>query len=241
MKSLKFNLIVCTFLFLIQTSCDLSFLTESISGEGEVIMEERKVPDFDGIKVSSGIDVYLSQGSQIFLEVVADENLHDIIKTEVRNGILNVYSKRNIWRAKSKKVYVTLEEINSIKVTSAGDVKSQGTIKTDKLRIDLSSSGDLDLDVDANTISCTISSSGDANISGRTNVFHVNLSSAGDLSAYDLYVEKCEISVSSAGNARINVSEELEAKASSAGDIYYKGNPKIINTKTSSSGGIHKR
>ena len=41
-------------------------------------------------------------------------------------------------------------------------------------------------------------------------------------------------------NAKINVSKELDASASSAGDIYYKGNPEIKNLRSSSAGGIHK-
>jgi hypothetical protein len=67
------------------------------------------------------------------------------------------------------------------------------------------------------------------------------LSSAGDLNAGKLHVKTCKINVSSAGNAKIYVTEELFAKASSAGDIYYYGDPEIKNLTSSSAGGIHKR
>jgi len=44
-----------------------------------------------------------------------------------------------------------------------------------------------------------------------------------------------------AGNADINVSERITARASSAGDINYRGDPKYIDAHTSSAGGIHKK
>ncbi len=56
-----------------------------------------------------------------------------------------------------------------------------------------------------------------------------DLSSAGDLNAYDLKVREADISVSSAGDADINVTEKITARASSAGDINYKGNPKYVD------------
>ena len=52
---------------------------------------------------------------------------------------------------------------------------------------------------------------------------------------------EADISVSSAGDADINVTDKIKARASSAGDINYKGDPKYIDVHTSSAGGIHKR
>jgi hypothetical protein len=68
-----------------------------------------------------------------------------------------------------------------------------------------------------------------------------DLSSAGNLNAFDLKVREADISVSSAGDADINVSERITARASSAGDINYMGDPKYVDAHSSSAGGVHKR
>ncbi len=240
MKSLH-SLIFLTLIVFFLPGCWIDFWEGTIYGEGPVVTEERDISGFDGIKVSSGIDVYLKQGNSEKVKVVADENLHDVIETEVRNGTLHVFSEVNIRKAKSKKVYVTIKKLNSIRISSAGDVKGQNKINTRYLTISLSSAGDLSLDVDAKRIELSISSSGDANLSGSTDYFDVSLSSAGDLNAYELEAKTCKIRVSSAGNAKIHVTEELSATASSAGDIYYRGDPKIKHLSSSSAGGIHKR
>lgn len=67
------------------------------------------------------------------------------------------------------------------------------------------------------------------------------VSSAGKLDAYDLVSRKCNVSVSSAGHAKINVVEELDAEASSAGSITYTGDPKEIRIEKSSAGSVSKR
>jgi putative autotransporter adhesin-like protein len=114
-------------------------------------------------------------------------------------------------------------------------------VKSDRIDLSASSAGDIKLEIYAKEIEINISSSGDMTLSGETDVLKVDLSSAGDLNAYDLVAREANISVSSAGDADINVSEKLTARASSAGDINYKGNPKYVDSHSSSAGSIHKR
>jgi hypothetical protein len=70
---------------------------------------------------------------------------------------------------------------------------------------------------------------------------YADLSSAGDLNAYEFKVKEADISVSSAGDADIYVTEKLRADASSAGDVNYKGDPKNVDAHTSSAGGVNKK
>jgi citrate lyase gamma subunit len=206
-----------------------------------VVSKERKTDSFTGLKVSSGINVYLKQGNEVSVTVEADENLHEYILTEVRNGVLNVYSEYNIRDAEKKRVYVTMKEIKSIRTTSAGDVIGESPITSDNLELSASSAGDIKLEVKSNDLDVDISSSGDITLRGEADMLRADLSSAGDLNAFELQTREANISVSSAGDADVNVSERINARASSAGDINYKGDPKYIDVHASSAGGIHKR
>ena len=239
MKNLKILTIAIAILSI--ASCTHAQMRKSVSGNGNVVTKERKTEQFTGIKVSSGIDVYLKQGDNLSLTVEADENLHEYILTEVRDGVLNVYTDANIREAERTRVNVTIKEINSVKASSAGDVFGQTPLKTETLDLSVSSAGDIKLEVYAKEIDLEISSSGDMTLSGEADVLDADLSSAGDLNAYDLTVREAEISVSSAGNADITVTEKLSARASSAGDINYKGDPKYVDAQSSSAGGIKKR
>ncbi|KPK81190.1 MAG: hypothetical protein AMS27_15660 [Bacteroides sp. SM23_62_1] len=242
MKNFKINYLYLVIISLAVTvqSCYIDF-RETVYGNGNVITEERSVNSFDGIKVSSGIDVFITQGEEESLKIIADENLIEYILTDVTGGILTIHSEVNIRNARSKEVHLVYKQLRSIKVSSAGDVEGTNTMNARDLDIHLSSAGDLNLDMTANQVHCSISSSGDARLSGTADELVARLSSAGDLYAYDLIVKKARVDVSSAGNARIHATEEVNLSASSAGDIYYMGNPQTIHTNTSSAGNIRKR
>jgi len=239
MKNLK--LLAVAVIILCITSFTNAQMWRTVTGNKHVVSKERRLDSFSGVKVSSGIDVYLKQGNNESVRVEADENLHEYILTEVRNGVLNVYSEYNIRSAERKRVYVTMKDINSVRTTSAGDVIGESPIKSDKLELSASSAGDIKLEVNSKEIEIDISSSGDITLTGETDQLKADLSSAGDLNAYDLKSREAEISVSSAGDADIYVTERIRARASSAGDINYKGDPKYVDAHSSSAGGIHSR
>jgi hypothetical protein len=163
------------------------------------------------------------------------------IRTEVNGTVLNIFTDKSIRFAKTKKVYVTCKTLNSIGISSAGDVTGQTPFKTDHLSIDMSSAGDLRFEVYASEVDINLSSAGDANLKGKTDLLKADLTSAGDLNAYDLEATKGDVTVSSAGSARVYITDEARFRSSSAGSINYKGNPRISEISTSSAGSVNKR
>jgi len=159
MKTSKFISLILVIVF---TTSAFGQIRPRVTGSGKVVSEDRKAGYFNAVKVSSGIDVYLTQGQKESIKVEADDNLHEYIVTEIKDNTLKVYSNANIRKAEAKKVYVTIKDVEMLSASSAGD-------------------------------------------------------------------------------AMITVTEELRARASSAGDIYYKGNPKQVDAHSSSAGGIHKK
>jgi predicted ribonuclease YlaK len=238
MRQLQYILLL--FLIMGSSSCIISPY-ETIYGNGNVVTEQRDIGEFTGLKVSSGIDVVIRQGKEISLELEADENLHEAIITEVVDNTLKIHTRKNIRKARSKKVFLVYKDLNSIRISSAGDVTGENTLKTGTLDIDLSSAGDLNLDVQADKIKCYISSSGDARLSGSTDILEASLSSAGDLYAFELVAKKADVSCSSAGDARVRATEEFNLRSSSAGSIYYKGEGRLVKSQTSSAGSIVKK
>jgi citrate lyase gamma subunit len=237
----KFKLLIIAVLCIGSVSCINGQMRKTIYGDGNVVKRERQAGNFTGIRVSSGIDVYLRQTDNESISVEADENLQEYIKTEIRDGILHVFADAEIRKAELKRVNVTMRDIKSVSASSAGDVIGETPVKTDNLKLSASSAGDIKLETYVNEIEADLSSSGDMTLSGETDVLKADLSSAGDLNAYNLTVKEADISVSSAGDADIFVTEQLTARASSAGDINYKGDPKHVDAHSSSAGGVHRK
>ena len=239
MKNTAFLLIAITLTF---NSCIIDGWENGISGNGNVIEETRDISGFTGVHVSTGIDVYLTEVNSFDVRVEADENLMEVILTELNGDMLVVKTDRvNIRNAESKKVFVTMPELSQLKISSAGDCEGLTPFHCENLRLSVSSAGDLSLDVEARSINIDISSSGDARIAGSTEELDVSLSSAGDLHAFDLVAGVVQVDVSSAGDARVFATEEISMNVSSAGNIYYRGDAKVLHSRTSSAGDIIKK
>ena len=236
MKTLKTSL----FILLLALGSTLSVLAGN-GGETQT----RNVSGFNAIDVSTGIDLYITMGNTEEVKIVADEDIINDIKTEVKNGTLHIYMKRNNWfnwgGNKSRKAYVTVKELVELRASSGSDVQSENTLQGESLEISASSGSDVKLDVHYKNLSLDTSSGSDAELSGKTKYLRLSASSGSDIDASDLEAVNCKASASSGSDISLTVTEELEADASSGADITYHGNPKIRDINESSGGDVRGR
>ena len=238
------KIIVATILSLLMLSCDFNgnFGNWGVKGNGNVQTEDRNVSnDFNEIEVSRGLDVYLTQGDDIDISVEADENLLDIIMTEVENNTLMIYADENIASSRSQKVFVTFTDVEKITSTSGSDVFSTNVIKAENLDLTTTSGSDMELAIDVDVVECQSSSGSDLRLSGSANIIYAEATSGSDIKAGELKAMRCEANANSGADITVHASNELYAKASSGGDIKYYGNPEKVTKKDGVSGSVRKQ
>lgn len=202
--------------------------------------ETRKINAFKGVKVSQAIDLYLKKGDKESAKVeVTGGELSDVV-TEVDGTTLRVKMResRGFFSKISVKVYVTYVNLEKISASSASSVFSDGVIKTNDLEVGASSAANVEISVEANSVMVDVSSAGEAVLEGKATKAEFEASSGGEINAYKLESETVKASAHSGGDAKISVSKELDAHASSGGDIRYRGNPSRTNTNSSSGGSV---
>lgn len=224
------------------TACQFDINLGQVNGNGNVLTEERPVSEsFTAIRGSAGLDVFLEQGDEAKIVVEADENLLDIIETEIVEGKLKIGTKENIGRSKAKKVYVTYTSLNTIEASSGADVIANSVVKSENLTLDCSSGSDLEVDIFAKYVIAETSSGADLKVSGKATNLDASASSGSDLNAKDLLVINCTADVSSGADITVNVKEKLISETSSGGDVHYYGNPgNVSKNESKSGGGTHK-
>lgn len=238
-RTLIFLSAIAGLIFLL-SSCMMGFL-DSISGDGNIKIVSREITDFKSIEASNGLNVFITFGNTLSLEVEADENLQEVILTEVNSGTLRVHTNKNIRNATAKNIRITVPTLEDIEVSSAADVRCENILKTERLDISVSSAGQLRLETDAKEVSAEASSSGSMELRGEADDLKVTVSSAGSIDADKLEVKFCKASASSAGNVKVWVTDQLNAEASSAGNVQYKGDPANKKIDTSSAGSVSQR
>ncbi|WP_100612842.1 head GIN domain-containing protein [Confluentibacter lentus] len=255
------KIIVTTLLSLLFFSCNFDINLGGVIGNGNVVEESRTInASFNAIKASEGLDVYVTQSDNESIIVEADENLQDLIITEVVDNILKIHTKKNIGNATSKKVMVSFKNVSNIISNSGSNVYSTNTITAENLELNSSSGSNMTLNVEAPAIKCNTSSGSNMSLQLNTKVLQCNsssgsnikltgettkltaeASSGSNIKAGDLISESSWADASSGSNITINTSKELIAKATSGGGIYYSGNPEKVEKNDSASGSIKKR
>jgi hypothetical protein len=211
--------------------------------------EVRSVSSFHSISVSSGIDLYLTPGTDETVVVsAADSKIRDRIKTEVTDGNLRIYVEQkghiNIsWNSSKKamKAYVSFKSLKAIAASGGSDVSVvDGTVKEETLNIALSGGSDFSGAIDVSRVKIAQSGGSDSDIRGNAKHLEAALSGGSDLDAYGLLVEECVVATSGGSDAKVNVSTKLVATASGGSDIEVKGKCEITK-RTSGASEIRRR
>jgi hypothetical protein len=234
------RLAIGALLALLGTSCqmDLNWGT-GVRGNGTVIRENRNVTEsFTAISAAEGMNVFVNQGDNLEIVVEADENILELIGTDIRDGELKIHAIENIGRA-TRKIYVTLPEVTGLYASSGADLVSDGMLDVNRIRVDASSGADIRVQLSADEISASCSSGADIYMEGQTNQLFATASSGSDIKARNLKAAVCEANASSGADIHVYVSESLKADASSGGDIRYDGAAQA-NLHKSSAGSVRK-
>ena len=166
------KILVTSLLSLSLFSCNFDMNFTGVKGNGNIQVENRTLnQSFNAIKASQGLEVYITQGNEESIVIEADENLLELIKTEVKDNELRIYAEKNIGYAASKKIMVTFKDVSKITSTSGSDVISTNTITADYLELKSSSGSDMKLTVNTSTLDCDSSSGSDLKISGNKRLY----------------------------------------------------------------------
>jgi hypothetical protein len=176
-------------------SCISSQSFLSVKGTGMPIDKNIIVSDFNSIEVSGGFDVILIQGNSEDLTLTAQANLFEYITVKVDQGVLKIYTEKNIMTTQPLKARITFKIINNLRVAGGGDVNCETPVNVPDLNIEISGGGDFKSIVNTGEMNCHISGGGDAKIDGKIEDYNLNLTGGGNIqSDIDANTIICDIS-----------------------------------------------
>jgi hypothetical protein len=222
----------------------------SFAQAGKVIndknAERRVVAAFHAIRISSGIDLYLSQAGEEAVAISAS-NAGDRgrIRTEVEGGVLKIYMENNgfHWRngGRQLKAYVSCKLLDGLNASGGSDVFLEDLIRADKLDLALSGGSDLRGKVNAQVLSIVQSGGSDSYLSGTASRLSLQATGGSDFHGNELAADDCRIEASGGSDVHIVVNKELNVNATGGSDVYYSGNGVIRESHSSGSSSIHRR
>lgn len=219
-------------------SCDSII---GVNGSGNVVSESRQISSFEELKVSGAFNVLLKQGSKESLEIETDDNLLELIETEVSGNQLRIGAKQNIGKSTKLNIYLTFVTLKSMNISGAVDISGEDQLRFDELTCKGSGASGLDLQITAKELLLDFSGASGISLSGKASRVVMEVSSASEIHATDLEIEHLTADLSGASDADVYVTKELSVDASGASNFSYEGNPKIISESVSGAGDVRKR
>ncbi len=185
-----------------------------LQGNGNFITKRLVVGQFKDIQVDGTFRANVSCGQNSEVSITADENLHSLISTVVKNGKLHLSTSGSYCTTNSFVVDISLQDLASITADGSNElVVNCNSVANGKLAIDLRGTSSMA-------------------ISGRAKSLHLSLQDSSELDAFQLKAEAVTIKTSDAATAQVNVSQKLIGEGSDASTIIYRGHPQIVKVQT---------
>ena len=226
-------------------------------------MRERTVTgDFDEIEVSQAIDAEVIKSDVEKVVISAPENIIDEVLVDNKGGELHIHYKPGIrvmnTHNVSAKIYT--KDFSKLNANSAAKITVKDKFVQDKMTVEISSSGTVSGDLEANRFDISADSSGSfegkvwavdldveassaasIDLSGKSKNAGLNASSGSSISAKNVMVQNLKAESSSGASIDISASSSIQAEASSGGsvDVYKKGNVTNITKEESSGGSVN--
>ena len=193
----------------------------SAKGNGNVQTQTRDIKGFRGIDVSGVFEVEIVAQKDFSVQVEADENLIEYIKTEVDGGILEISTTKRIKSSSGMKVRISAPDIEKLEISGVAKV-SLSDVKNSALTLDASGASKV-------------------NLSGETDKLIIDVSGASNIDAETLKTRATTVEASGASKVNVFATESIRSDASGASRITYTGGATDVVKKTSGASSVSQR
>lgn len=206
--------------------------------------DTQRFDDFDGVTASGNIELVLIPDDENYAEIEVKKISIDKLEIDMKGSTLKFKLKNrgllNLFGGNGKAIIELhyTENLERIGASASADISSSDVLRTGDLRLKSTSGSTITLKLECDDIDVSASSGADIVLNGEFNNQKVSVSSGASYESDDVESRKAEAKVSSGGNIKIWATDVLIGKASSGGNINYRGYPTKTDLSSSSGGSV---
>lgn len=196
--------------------------------------EKRDVAIFSEVALNIPAKLYLEQGDEQSVRIVANSSTLEDIITEVKGRRLTIrFPNKNIFKRNFNpgkiEIYISVPELGALGVSGSGDIVVKN-LEARILQLAVSGSGNIDIhELESKKVKASISGSGNINIGngGVADELAVSISGSGNFNGKGFEADAVSVHTSGSGNCSVTSNGSVKARVAGSGNIYYGGNPSI--------------
>lgn len=183
---------------------------DTIIGSGNLTTELRDVSNFTEVSSEGIFEVIITQGDSQSVEIIANDNIIQKVKTIVIDNELRLYLEGHNYKEINLWANIVVPRINSIKNNGIGNVLILNVENNDNFKVYNSGTGNISMEGSADGL--TLRNEGSGNFYG-----------------FQFSTEDCNVNIIGSGDCEINCENNLKVGIEGSGDIYYIGSPSITS------------
>lgn len=221
------------------------FSSSAFSFGPDVTRKTIELPAFSSIYLNSNYTVYLKQTNKQEATVEVLSEIFEVTEFKVESGILHINIKKqpkdpnsSVWDkidnlkiAPTMNVYISMTDVNTLKVNGGGKLISENSISSNDLDLAVNGTGSIELDIKGRQVTTQITGDGNITLNGYASTNDITIGGAGTLKGFECELTYANVILSGPGECEVNVSEDLKATLYGDGVVKHKGGTKSITKK----------
>jgi hypothetical protein len=185
------------------------------------------VMDFDRLEMGSGFRIDVEQSSFFKVEAHGDARNLDDLEIFVNGNTLMARFKNNANRKHTTRIEVKMPTLAGVNFSGGSYAEIEEFESDQQLDLSLSGGSLCELKVGYRKIKLVLSGGSKLDMEGLGDEMIAEVSGASELSAFDYPVRVADVNVSGASFGKVTVSDDLDAVASGASQLIYRGSPSV--------------
>lgn len=236
------------------TLCALALCLVTSASFSQVTKKALELPEFKSIYVNSNYTVYVKQTNKQEVNVEALTEIFSASDIKVENGVLLINIERkpetankSLWAKiddiklnPAMKLYVSMKNINELRVNGGGKVISENSLAASNLALAVNGNGSMDVDIKGDLVKAEVSGSGNLALRGYATSIDALISGSGNINGFTCPLESAKIMITGSGTCEVNVSNTIDATVLGSGQVKHKGNTKTAQKKVYGSGSVER-
>jgi len=190
----------------------------------------KELEKFTEVKAYDRIIVTLVKSNENKLVITGDDK--DEVEVDNDRGLLKIKMEFDNFldgnEAKATLYYT--ETLTLIDANENAKIRSDETVKGDRMEIKTQEGGKIDLKVDLEDLYTKSITGGEVTLTGSAKKQEVMVNTGGKTYNKELDTKETTVVVNAGGRADVKASEKVEAKVRAGGSIYIYGNPKEVDS-----------
>jgi len=204
-------------------------VTNQVEGSGVKASESRDVGEFTGVQVKTSGEVQIQVGETQSVSIETDDNLLELITTEVADGTLVIASEQPFNTEVGLHVAITVPVLKALAINGSANVEVKD-VAGESFETEIQGSGDATVASTAEQIKIRLQGSGDATITGAAKNVEVDIKGSGNAKLFELAADTAHVAIAGSGDADVQATQNLNVTIAGSGGVRYHGDPKVTES-----------